>query len=406
MSQTNLRSADAVTYMGEEAVAFGTLAASMQRCTPIADSVECSLMQDELENDAESIHLYDKQTTVQGLKSGTFKCGYYAKALSGRLTSSTLTVPVLYNVLRCLVGGMSPASGATVGAVAASPAGTATAVDVVSAANINEGEFITGIVSGVTEIGRVRSKATNTLTMIPGFSAVLTSASAVGSCITLYPDESNTKTLSVQRGLVGYASEQYQLLGCTGGFSLRIANGQLLRFDLDLVAADWSQGALSLTTTAGTDSMGAPFLCGNQKVLLQAAATGAPTQFNIDDVTIEINGGMTHIPAHGGTQGKVGVMRTGQRLACVIKVKIRADVDWQTNWSAQSLYQFFYSATSGSGTSRQHLAFNAPRCQIVGNPVRTKLSENRVGYELTLHPQIDTSLSTALLRAPWAIGIG
>jgi hypothetical protein len=102
----------------------------------------------------------------------------------------------------------------------------------------------------------------------------------------------------------------------------------------------------------------------------------------------------------------VGVMRTGQRLACVIKVKIRADNDWITNWSAQSLYQFFYSATSGSGTSRQHLAFNAPRCQIVGNPMRVKLSENRVGYELTLHPQIDTSLSSALLRAPWALGIG
>ena len=99
-------------------------------------------------------------------------------------------------------------------------------------------------------------------------------------------------------------------------------------------------------------------------------------------------------------------MRTGQRLACVIKLKIRADVDWMTNWSAQSLYQFFYAIPSGSGTSRQFLAFHAPRCQIVGKPVRTKLSENRVGYELTLHPQIDNSLSTALLRAPWAIGVG
>lgn len=406
MSQTNLRGADAVTYAGEEAVAFGTLAASMQRCTPIADSVDVVLMQDELEVEDESIYLHDKKTTVQGLKSSTIKCAYNAKALSARLTSSTLTVPVLYNVMRCLIGGMSPASGATVGAVASSPAGTATAVDVVSAANINEGEFITGIVSGVTEIARVRSKATNTLTMMPGFSGVLTSASAVGSCITLFPDESNTKTLSFQHGKVGYSSEQYQSLGVTGGFQLAIENGKILKINFDLMGADWSEGALSLTTTAGTDSMGAPFFCGNQRVLLQAYNTAAPTQFVVEDVQIELNAGMSYVPAHGGVQGKAGVMKTGQRLAAVIKVKIRADNDWIVNWAAQSLFQFFYTATSGSGTTRQHFAFNAPRCQIVGHPGRVKGSENRQLYELTLHPQIDTSLSTALLRAPWAIGIG
>lgn len=404
MAQTNLRSIDAVTFLGVES-SYATLP-SMSRATPIADSVEMTLERDELENDSESIYLYDKQTTVQGFKRASVRFGYYAKALSSRLTTSTLSVPILYNVLRALLGGMSPASGANVGAVAASPAGTATAVDLVSATNINAGEFITGITGGVTEIGRVLSKSSNTLTMMPGFSGVLTSASAVGSCITLFPDESNTLTFAMQHGKVGYSSEQMQVLGLTGGFQIRITNGQLIRLDFDCTGADWSDGALSLTTTAGTDSMGAPFLAANQRVLLQAAATAAPTQFVLEEATIEINGGMTHIPAHGGTNGFVGAMRTGQRLAATIRVKIRADVDWMTNWSAQSLYQFFYAATSGSGTSRQHFAFHAPRCQIVGKPARTKLADGRVGYELTLHPQIDTSLSTALLRAPWALGIG
>jgi len=406
MAAVDIRANESATYTGTEST-YGT-AATTARTTIVTGSFQPKLMQTELPVLKESVYLHDNQTTVQGLKSDGSGCSFqtYACARAAKLSTSTVTHDAWEKMMSALCGGVTPADGANVGDTNAG--GTATAPTVASATDFSAGQWCTFPVGSTTEPGRIASISSNTLTLNPGLSTSPDGGSAaVCHMVTFYPSDTNTSTITVQHAKAGNANEQYQFLGCTGNISLALARNSEVTVGFDLQAANWSQGALSLATSVGNDGRGTPFAVVGAKTLLQAYGTATATNYDVEECSVDLKLGMSRIPSLSGTvEGTAGVMRTGERVAAEINLTVRMDTTWITGWSAQTLYQFAIMIPSGSGSSKQWFVFHAPKCQIVGVPERDFGADGRVRYKLKLLPQIDTSGSTAALRAPWAIAVG
>lgn len=406
MAAVDIRANESATYTGTEST-YGT-AATTARATIVTGSFQPKLMQTELPVLKESVYLHDNQTTVQGLKSDGSGCSYqtYACARAAKLSSSALTLDTWEKQLAALCGGVTPADGANVGDTNAG--GTAAAPTVASGSDFAAGMWCTWPVGSTTEPGRIASVSGTTINLNPGLSTSPDGGSAaVCHMVTFYPSDTNTSSVTVQHAKAGNSSEQYEFRGCTGNISLAMARNSEVTVGFDLQAASWSQGALSLSTAVGNDGRGTPFAVVGAKTLLQAYGTATATNYHVEECSVDLKLGMAHIPSLSGTvEGTAGVMRVGERVAAEINLTVRMDTDWITGWSAQTLYQFMIAVPSGTGTSKQWFVFHAPKCQIVGNPERDFGADGRVRYKLKLLPQIDTSGSTAALRAPWAIAIG
>lgn len=405
MAAVDIRANEAATYSGTEGT-FGS-AATTSRLTIVTGSFVPRIQQTELPVLTESVYLHDHQTTVQGLKSEGSGCDFqlYGQMRPAKLTSSTFTPDAFEALMAALCGGMTPASGANVGDT--NTGGTAAAPTVSSASDFSAGQWITVPVGSSTEPARISSIASTTLNCNPGLSGSPAGSGAVAHMVTFYPSDANTASVTIEHAKAGNSSEQYRFLGCTGGLSLQIQRNQLVTLSFNLNAADWSQGALSLATTVGNDGRGTCFAGAGVKTLLQATGTATATNYVIDEVSVDLKLGMSHLPAlSGSSQGVVGTMRTGERMAAEITCVVRMDTDWITGWSAQTLYQLAVMVPQGSGSSKQWFVFHAPKCQIVGVPERDYGADGRVRYRLRLQTQIDSSGSTAALRAPWTIAVG
>ena len=258
-----------------------------------------------------------------------------------------------------------------------------------------------------TEPAKIASIASTTLTCNPGLSAAPAGSGNVAHMVSFYPSDTNTSSVTVQHAKAGSSSEQYEFLGCTGNISLALARNAEVTVGFDLQAANWRQGALSLATTVGNDGRGAPFAVVGAKTLLQAYGTATATNYHVEECSVDLKLGMTHLPSLSGTvEGTAGVMRTGERIAAEINLTVRMDTTWVTGWSAQTLYQFMIAIPSGTGATKQWLVFHAPKCQIVGVPERDFGADGRVRYKLKLLPQIDSAGANAAMRAPWSLSIG
>jgi hypothetical protein len=409
MAQVSIRSNDAATYVGVEST-YGTLP-TVRRLTPIAGSVNIVPQQDDLAVLDESVYLHDNKRTARGLKSNgstaSFQC--YLKALSSLLTSSTLDAPAVYrDVMRALLGGMSPAQGGNVGGACAVAAGTASAVDVVSAANFAAGQWVMVETANGMEPARIASIASTTLTMNPALATAPSSSGDVAHCITLYLSDSNTLSLSLQHAKAGSSDEQYELRGCTGDLEIQVARGAQAMISVNLRAGDWSRGALSISTAVGADTTGNCYASIDDAVfLLQAASTATPTNYYVEECTFSVATGMVHVPAlNGPVSGTQATMRTGDRVGATATVTIRMDPDQITNWSNQTELQLWLQIPLGTGATRQWLVVGMPKCRIVGVPQPNVSSDNRVRYQLTLQAHIDASAGSELLRSPFIVAVG
>lgn len=408
MAQSNIRSGDAATYVGVEGT-YGTLP-TVRRLTPIAGTVVPGPQQADLDVMDESIYLHDRKTTARGLTDGsTIPFELYARRLSSLLTSSTLDAPAQYrDVTRALLGGQSPAQGGNVGAVLDTPAGTTTSLTVVSAANLAVGQWILVPTANGREPARISGISGVTVSLNPGTSTAPTDGGTIAHCITQYLTDSNALSLSVQHAKAGSADEQYQFVGCTGDMTITATRNELVRIACALRAAYWTRGALSISAAVGGDTVGAPFSPLNDGVfLLQPTATATRTNYNIEEISVAANTGMTHILSLvGGVGGTLGVMRVAERNAVTMQVTIPMDPDQITNWSNQTALQAWLQIPAGSGASRQWLIVGLPKCFVLGVPQPVASSDGRVRYQITLAAQIpDTSGATELIRSPFIFAV-
>ena len=408
MAQENARVECSITNCGVES-SFNT-APSFSRIIPVSKTAKVKLMGGEVPNDSESPKLFDAQDMVSGLKSWELELEAYVKSLSSRLYTGTLTTPQFLKMLAAWFGGQSPADGASVGATTTGSPGTATSVNVVSDANITVGELLMIPTANGNEVVRCTAKpGSNALTLNPGLSTTPSAGAQVSQMVNLYPTDSvgSPSSCAFQVALADSSNEQYQLLGGIGGIAFKITSGGLLTISVRARGKTWTRGALSITATVSSDSMGSPIgLMNNAKLLLQATATATATHVPFEEINIEYDLGLDFTPDAGGAnEGAGGVIRSSGRSFAKINLKCKMDAQFITWYTGKTALQLLLAVPDGnSGTSRQHIAWYVPKCKIDTAPQPIESGGRRL-YDISLSSRIDTSAS-GLLAVPGLFAVG
>lgn len=408
MAQENIRRVPAVTNAGVEGT-YGT-AATTARISPVSGSFEFDVTQDPIAVDAESAELYDHQSPVLGLKRATFKFDHHLRpAKTSPLSTSTVAYPAFVSMLKAWFGGASPADGANVGTTATASPGTSTSVNVTSDTNFTAGEWLLIQTANGLEPCRLASKAANTLTLSPGLSTTPSANGVVANLVNLYPTPGvdSCSSVTIEHAKSDSANEQVQLLGCIADIEFSVAQNEIVRFMVNGRAANWNAGALSLSTSVGSDTSGSPFaLASDAKLLFQDATASTATHVSFEEVSFKVSLGLEHIVDLGGSvQGTAGIARVAERMFCEVTLTLRENTSTLTDWSAGTLKRVALMIPRGSGATRQWCVFDVPRAAIEGRPKLSYSSSGRMRHTVTLRSQIDTSLSTALRKAPFILAL-
>lgn len=384
-------------------------APSLNRVIPVSKSAKLSISGGEVANESESPELYDRKDMVAGLKSWTLDFDAYLKTLSSRLYTGTLTTPQFLKMLAAWFGGQSPADAASVGTTTSASPGTATSVNVASDTNIGVGELLQIPTANGAEVCRVSAKpGGNVLTLNPGLSTTPSASAQVAQMVNLYPTPGvgSVSSCAFQVALADSANEQYQLLGGIAAVQFKITSGGLLTVSVRAKGKTWTRGALSITTAVASDSMGTPVgFMNNAKLLLQAIATATATGVSFEEVSIEYDLGLDFVPdASGANEGASGVIRATGREFAKVGIKAKMDTQFVTWYTSQTALQMLLSIPTGSGATRQHIAWYLPNCKIDMAPQPIESGGRRL-YEFGLTSRIDTSLS-GMLKTPGILAVG
>jgi hypothetical protein len=428
MTQVRIRGRDATTFIGEEAVAFGTTAATMLPAFPVTTDESGGIDTSGLttaENDVEdeSVYLQDNKTTVQGLQSGPVK-GYniaFRPNTTQWASGVAVTDDYVGAALRMALGAEYPAVGATNGGdVLSAAAQTTTAVTVTtSGARFTIGEWVGVQTSLGLEFAQVINIAANVLTLNPALvgSPVATTGKVYG-CKTWAPVQDNTRSATIQHAKAMNANYQYTANGCAlnlAGLSLEIGKIPILSFDIES-AAHTGPSAQSIATTVQTNPCAAPIAVRGSTVLFQASSATAlrTSQYTLEAFAPKFMPLMGHAPGMGNdVQGKVACEVLGTRTLATIDLTLAADTAQFTNWSAQTDMMFLLLNTVGSGITRRATGLYVPTAQIVGEPKIT-VKGKRVIVDLTIRPRMNTTCTTSGLtstadyfaRAPYYLFAG
>jgi hypothetical protein len=379
-------------YVGQEST-YGT-AATTAFAAHVQGSAKAKLSQTEIENAGASARLFQRFTTVQGLKSTDSGVSFsiYGKPASALLTTgASPSTPYLGTLLKAILGDEYAAAGST---AAGTPSTTSVDVQAGHGTRFRVGTVVAIEVSSVYYHRVVTGIATDTLTVWPALPSAPSAGDDVVNSYNYFLTESNTKSLTVEHthtvSATDSATVQRRLLGCTGNVSFSVARDSLAQFGFDLKAADWSYGSLSLGVTVGSETMGSPIPVTAGVVYLQAAGTTTDTQYCVASLSSSLSSGMTHLPCLGGVQGTSGVARMGGRDSGEFTLRFKADVARYTEWSAQTLLRMLAVFPSGSGTSKRANSLYCNQAQIVGVPQEVE-EGGFLYYEVKLRPVLDTA---------------
>lgn len=407
MSQQNIQAKKAKTVVGLETT-FGSTPSTTYSAIPVNGSVSFELSQTEIENEDESIKLYDKKTTVRGLKGGSVKFDMYIKPYSTALSSSNApTDHYVQQILKSFFGGHRVHSGSLVQAAA-----TTTSVPMDSGATRSlVGQWLMFSGSAGLEPAYVKAMSSNTATVIPALTSIPASASVVVNGDTFYPTETNTNSLTIQHAKADSSNFQWQANGCLPkSLDIKVERDGLVMMSAEYEAATWITGSVvGLTTTSlVTETQTTPFAGKDAVFILQPLATTTRTHLPLESFAIKLNTGMEFIPDLGSTEGKVGTMRTGERLFAEATVKFRADVQEDFDWNAQTDLQMhlMIPKTTAEGIKRW-ICISIPTANIVGKP-KWSDTNGRLTCEVVLHSKLNaltTSPTTDLGYAPFTLAL-
>lgn len=400
MAQQALVNRLATTFWGAESV-FGTGSVQLSQIAPKAGSFDEQHDQEDVIVDDESPYFFDEKSRIPGLKSGGCKLSLNVQP-SGTLLNAAATPATPPNAvgLKALLGGESVAAGSL---VAVGTSATQVTVTAGQGSRFPAGTLCMVEVAGVLHPTFVATQATDTLT----FGIALPGTPGVGAFVTnaynYYPTDGNSASLEVRRAIVGDANEQYQWLGCNGNLEMSLERGKLITETYNLMAADWNEGALGYSTAFAANTQGDRFVVKDAVTLLQTPATTTRINLPFQSVSLKFATAMVLQDEHGGINGNTGWMRAGmERVACEITLRTRVDRQLVTWWQSKTQLRFFHATMSGSGTSKRANIIHAPLCSITGKPRIVDVGGRRL-HEAKLFTQLDGSLATALLRAPYVI---
>lgn len=393
MAAVNFTPRNAATYVGIEAT-YGTTPA-MTRATIVEGSFEPDAQQTEIDVPDERAHIADLVDPVLGLKTGGgCKFAMHCRPPATQLTATTTEAHYLGLVLKALFGGESATGGTLVASATSATVFTVTAGQGV---RIAEGQTILVAINGALEPARVKSVATDTITLAYALSATPAAGALVVGMYNYFLTQTNTQSLCVQHAKVQDADHQWTFNGCTGGLELTTERDQVFKITAALKAGTFTgPSAQGIGTATAAESMGKPIAFREYFCLLQPVATATRTHRPIESVGVELQFGMEHIPelaaGTGGVEGTVGVMRAGAvKPFAKVKLKMRADTQLDAWWSSRTPLQFVLAVPTGSGTTKRWAVLDVGTCLIVGKPKHP--GGDRQLYELELHAQLDTSTS-------------
>lgn len=403
MTQLKILSETAATFVGLES-SFASTAGTMHRAFPVKGTVDIALEQAEVENEDESVYLYDVKDPVRGIKDGSVKAEFYLKPFASQLSSSaTPTNNYLQQILKGVFGGHQVNSGSLV-----STGSSSTSVVVDHPTRFAIGQWALFSTTNGLEPARITNISSNTLTLAPALSSTPASASAVINMDNFYPTEANTNSLTVQHAKAGDSSLQYLLNGCIGGLELKLERNQLASIAVDLKAATWSTGSLGYSTAVGTEVLASPMVVKDAIVLVQASTDTTRTSYPLKSLSSKFSFENNFLEELGGTEGKTGAMRTGTRNFVEATLKFKVDTAAEGYWSNQTKLQIVAMIPVGSSTSKRWLVLDIPTSVPVGRP---KLSNDGGVYYIELMVRgklstVNSSSSTELSRAPAVLAIG
>lgn len=391
MAQQNIKTKLAKTRVGLETT-FASTPGTIYDAIPKVGTVSMDLTQTEVENEDESVKLYDRKNQVFGLKGGSVKFDMYLKPSLLLLTGSNApTSNYVQQILEAVFGGKRVQSGSLVGLGAST---TSVPVDDASL-RLSKGQW--AIFSGSTgyEPAYVTNVSAGAATVIPALSAIPASGSRMANGFTFYPTETNSNSLSIYHAKVDDSNFQWLTNGCIPkSIDIKAERDSAVEMSCEFDVATWSTGSLGVTSTIVTETQTSPFVLRDAVVILQPTSTTTRTHVPLESFAIKLNTGMEFVPDVGSTEGKVGVMRVGERLFAEATLKLRADTRQDYDWAAQTDLQFHLMMPKVDANNvKSWLVVSLPTCTIVGKPKWSDTS-GRLTCEIVLQSKLNGLVSS------------
>lgn len=401
MTQAKIATAKDVCFFAKEST-FGVLPGSMKPLIIEADSHEGSMTRTALDDMDSSPLLMDARSKVDGLfeVQDAPKFSSKLKPFATQIISSVpVTQPALFDALECSLGGMHCGTGGTISA------GTTTSVTVSSVSGFRVGEVV-----GISGAGDVQLAVCESfpgggvVNIWPSLGSAVTSGNVVKG-YNAYTTDTNTLTASYQHAYPDDAGEQQEFRGCIVKTKLTSDLNSLAMLAFELMPAAGQQGALSLSTAVQSNPLvTGGFAIRNALLYVQTSATTTRVNYCVESFSLEYDPGIEFTPCLTGTEGKDGVMRTKGRELAKLMLKIKADTDEITAWSARTVRRVLFAIPSGSGTTKRWIYVYLPRAVLARQPKQVK-EGGRLLYELEFQPQIDsTAAAGSLAGASLVIG--
>lgn len=412
MSQINLRSSDAATYVGFETSFAQT--PSMIRAFPVQDSVDLQLEQTELDNEQESVDLYDNEATVRGFKGGTASMLFYVKVPPAQLVSGQSSqAHYLNEVFRAGLGFRLVSQG-SVAAVPGSPAGTDTTFNVFAGhgSRFFKGQWIGVEVNGEIEPAKIIDRTGDTLTVYPSLSSTLVNGARVVNSYTYLPSVNALASLHIQHAKNGSAADgvQWVMSGSAVNLTFDIKRNELAKVGVEAQVGSWQgPGFFNIATGSAQDTMSPPFAVRDAITIFQPVSTTTRNSYCLISAEVKINSGYEFVECFGETEGKTAVFKKGQRIFGDIELKFRFDPDVDSiYWESQQLMYCSIMVPKGSGNTKRWFVLEISSCRVVGKPVVS--DENGMFYmTVNLQPTRDTTIinpaNTNLETTPFRVAL-
>lgn len=407
-------------YVSEES-AFCT-AGTERRVYPVADAVEHTRTQTEIEVKALRPRPWDVQDPQLGFKGATAKLPLYLQPPTTRLDDAASSSNYgdaecpTFIVLRCLIGGQSSTLGTSVETASVAAADNGATVQGTQGDRLPAGQLclLTDPDSSIGLVpARIQTRSTDAVTWYPSLSGAPADESPIVSLNTFYPTRTNTRSLSLGVAATQASSRQVRLLGGTGSLELSFERDGLVQCSADLAFASWTgPSSLSLSTAHAADPMAAPLAVRTATLLLQAQATTTRVNYIVDKATVALNLGNRHIQTlTGGTEGKRGVIRSEQLNERGLEMTLEGpdDAQIETWWAARTELTAMLYITADYSGGRRCIVVDVPRAIIVGVPPRAQGDGALEKMTFVLRAKLDDTTSgggVELAEAPWRLGIG
>lgn len=398
MTQTNIQTAKEVAFAAKEST-FATLP-TMKPLIIEADSWDGEQGKAPIEDMDSSSLLLDEQLKIDGLFEGSAKFKAKLKPYASQITSTApVTQPAVFDLLECTLGGMQ------VGAGSAISAGTTSQVTVSSDAGFEVGQVVGISGSSDNQLAVVETKpGANVVTFWPSLGGAVTSGTLVNG-YNAFVTETDVKSFSLQHAYPDSSNEQQEFRGCHGKVKLSTESGSIAMMEWDVTPATGQQVALSLSTSVQTNPLalgGHPIK--NSVLYVQTSATTTRVSYCAEEFALEFDPGLEFTPCLTGTEGKDGIMRVKGRGIVKLMLKIKADSDEMTAWSARTVRRVLFGLPNGSGTTKRWVFVYMPKAVLAKSPKQSKAG-GRLLYELEFHAQIDNSkTANTIAGSPLVIG--